>query len=285
MPGSEDLNLLVCPACHGALTVAGNEIRCRTCGPVASRAHGVLSFGGDTADAYFDERVDELNETTNNNWLFSYAQQVGLLTSHLQAAATVLDIGCGSRLPYTPRPDAVVIGVDPSADALRANSRLNVRIRTSAVRLPLPTGSVDLLVCFYSLHHMIGRTIVETRANVLECLRESARVLKPGGTLFIAENNPRGLFWLIQRLGWAPAKKILRQHLDMFFWSRPELDQLLLDATGQRAAQSVRCDTGPLTVISPLFAVPRFRVPRFVHPLNCSVSVWNKQPQASADLR
>lgn len=268
---------LTCPRCHRNLTLRGDDVRCAACGTVATLAEGVIRFQGGSGEAYFDERVDELNTTTDNNWTFSYAQQVSLLASYLERATTVLDIGCGSRLPYEPRRDAFVIGVDPSADALRANTRLNLRVHTSAVQLPVASSSIDLLVCFYSLHHMIGRSIRETRANVAECLREVARVLTPSGTLFIVENNPRSLFWLLQRWGWAPAKKILGRHLDMFFWSKGELNQLLVEATGRGVTRTVTCDANPLTMISPLFAMPQFKVFRFMHPLSCSVSIWNKE--------
>jgi hypothetical protein len=115
---------------------------------------------------------------------------------------------------------------------------------------------------------------------VINCLRECARALTPGGTLFIVENNPRSLFRLLQRWGWKPAKRILGRHLDMFFWSQSDLNQLLVEATGRGVTRTVTCDTDRLTVISPLFAVPRFKVFRFMHPLNCSVSVWNKELQA-----
>src|SRR4029077_15400542 len=115
--------------------------------------------------------------------------------------------------------------------------------------------------------------ISETRSNVTECLRESARVLAPGGTLFIIENNPRSAYRWLQQRGWLFAKKILGRHLDMFFWSPSDLNQLLVEATGHGVTRTIECDTGPLTVISPLFAVPQFKVFRFMHPLNCSVSI------------
>ena len=267
---------LMCPRCQGGLTLRGEEVRCTACGQVATLVGDILSFQPGGA-AYFDERVQELDTTTANNWSFSYAQQVSLLATHLERATTVLDVGCGSRLPYEPRRDAFVIGVDPSVDALRANTRLNLRVHASAARLPVASSSVDLLVCFYSLHHMIGGSISETRANVAGCLRECARVLVPGGTLFIVENNPRSLYRLLQQWGWPFAKRILGRHLDMFFWSQSDLNRLLVEATGRGVDRTITCDTGHLTLISPIFAVPRFKVLRFMHPLNCSVSIWNKE--------
>ena len=69
----------------------------------------------------------------------------------------------------------------------------------------------------------------------------------------------------------------MARHLDMFFWSQRDVNQLLVEATGHGVTRAIVCDTGPLTVISPLFAVPQFKVFRFMHPLNCSVSIWNKE--------
>jgi len=267
---------LACPNCHGGLTLHGEDVCCARCGTVATLIGDIVSFQ-ERGNAYFDERVHELDTTTNNNWSFSYAQQVSILSSHLEGASTVLDVGCGSRLPYEPRRDAFVIGVDPSVDALRANMRLNLRVHASATQLPVASSSVDLLVCFYSLHHMIGGSIAETRANVTGCLRECARAIVAGGTLFIVENNPRSLYGLFQQWGWPFAKQILGRHLDMFFWSQRDLNQLLVEATGRGVEHTIKCDTSWLTVISPMFAVPGFKVPRFMHPLNCSVSIWNKE--------
>jgi SAM-dependent methyltransferase len=267
---------LACPQCQGRLALHGDEIHCATCGTVAALIGDIVSFQPGTK-AYFDERVQELDTTTEFNWSFSYAQQVSLLKSHLQRARTVLDVGCGSRLPYEPTSEAFVIGVDPSVDALRANKRLNLRVHTSAARLPIASASVDLLVCFYSLHHMIGGSIAETRANVTGCLGECARSLVPGGTLFIVENNPRSLYHLAQQWGWPFAKRILGRHLDMFFWSQSDLNRLLVEATGRGVERTITCDTSWRTVIAPIFAVPSFKVPRFLHPLNCSVSIWNKE--------
>lgn len=276
---------LVCPRCHGKLAASGEDVRCQACGSVATLIGDIVSFQKKGSDAYFDQRVEELTTTTDNNWGFSYAQQVALLASHLARATTVLDVGCGARLPYEPRPDAFVIGVDPSVDALRANRRLNLRVHASGVQLPVASSSIDLLVCFYSLHHMIGTSIQETRANVAGCLRESARVLTPGGTLFIVENNPRPLYRVVQQWGWPLAKKILGPHLDMFFWTQRDLNRLLVEATGRGVTRTVTCDTSRLTVISPLFAIPQFKVFRFMHPLNCSVSIWNKELQAMPTAR
>lgn len=272
---------LACATCGRNLTVRGDAVACASCGEVAAIAGGIVTFLGGSGAAYFDTRVDELDTARANNWNVSYAQQVAMLGAHLDRALTVLDIGCGSRLPYTPRPDAFVIGIDASADALRANPRLDLRLHASAVRLPVTSSSVDLLVCFYSLHHMVGDSIRTTRVNVAACLREAARVLTPGGTLFIVENNPRSLFRHLQRWGWAPAKAVLGRHLDMFFWSQRELNQLLLEATGRGATRTVTCGTDPLAVISPVFAAPWLKVFGFMHPLSCSVSVWNKEPRSA----
>lgn len=276
---------LACPRCHRGLVLRDGTACCGLCGTVGTFRGDVISFeAGPRTPSYFDERVDELNTTTHNNWAFSYAQQVSLLESYLREARTVLDLGCGSRSPYERRPDAFIIGVDPSMHALQANKCLNLRLHTNAVRLPLASGSIDLAVCFYSLHHMIGDNIDQTRANVTRCLRECSRVLVPGGTLFIAENNPRSFFWLLQRWGWSFARKTLGRHVDMFFWSQRELDRLLLEATGRRAARTVTCDAGPLAVISPAFAVPQLKIFGFMHPLNRSVSIWTKAtPSVSSD--
>jgi ubiquinone/menaquinone biosynthesis C-methylase UbiE len=102
------------------------------------------------------------------------------------APASVLDAGCGTgillsalleELPGAER----VVEVDFALDMLRANAR-KVRdgrvqhLCADALRLPVPAGSFDLVLCFGILPHL-----EDGRAALAEFLR----VLKPGGALSV----------------------------------------------------------------------------------------------------
>ncbi len=99
--------------------------------------------------------------------------------------AVALEIGCGiGRLLRPMRARAArVIGVDISGEMIeRARRELlpdegMSLLRTDGDLADVPDGSIDLVYSFIVFQH------VPTRAAVLTYLRESARVLRPGGLL------------------------------------------------------------------------------------------------------
>ena len=110
----------------------------------------------------------------------------------------VLDVGCGTgyllrQLAVRVPEAAELTGIDaaPSmievAAALTADDR--VRYRTGvAEQLPLPAGTVDLVVSTTSFDHW-----ADQRAGLAEC----ARVLVPGGTLVLVDQFSA---WLLPTL-------------------------------------------------------------------------------------
>jgi 2-polyprenyl-6-hydroxyphenyl methylase/3-demethylubiquinone-9 3-methyltransferase len=97
------------------------------------------------------------------------------------AGKTVADIGCGGGLlaEELARLGASVIGVDPSAPSLetaRAHARaagLAIDYRPgSGEQLPVPDAWADIACCADVLEHV---------SDVAAVLRETARILKPGG--------------------------------------------------------------------------------------------------------
>jgi SAM-dependent methyltransferase len=154
--------------------VAAHLERCRQCGLEAAtpdrawttyvaRYHEVRA--GITETALDHARHPQLG--TAHDWLVA-----GLPGGH----GDVLDVACGSA-PLRPRLDVnSYLGVDLSMaelDVARARGRGPV-VRGDARALPLPTASVDTLVC------SMGLMLVDpARAAVVEF----TRVLRPGGRL------------------------------------------------------------------------------------------------------
>jgi SAM-dependent methyltransferase len=106
-------------------------------------------------------------------------------------APRLLDFGCGigaaaARLAERV-PDAQVTGVDPSADSIRSAAAMGAprtRFVVSDGRpLPFPDASFDLVYSNGTFHHI-------PHADHAAIFRELHRVLKPGGDLFVFENNP-----------------------------------------------------------------------------------------------
>jgi 2-polyprenyl-6-hydroxyphenyl methylase/3-demethylubiquinone-9 3-methyltransferase len=141
-----------------------------------------------------------------------YLKQVLARSGVDLAGKTLADIGCGGGLfaEELARLGASVIGVDPSAPSLetaRAHARaagLAIDYRLgSGEQLPLPDASADIACCVDVLEHVNDAAAV---------LRETARILKPGGIYLYDTINRTPLsrltvIWLSQDWGptaWAP---------------------------------------------------------------------------------
>jgi len=119
----------------------------------------------------------------------------------------VLDVGCGTGyfarlLARVVGPDGLVVGIDPSPKmiayaARKAGRASNCQFRVgTAESLDLPAEHFDVVVSSLVMHHLPDDLRVPA-------LREMWRVLRPGGTLLVAEAQmPRhGFGWrLLARL-------------------------------------------------------------------------------------
>jgi SAM-dependent methyltransferase len=108
------------------------------------------------------------------------------------AGRVALDVGCGegrfTRLMAGA--GARVTGIEPGPQQIRralAQPRVagETYVEVGAEALPTDSGSVDLVVFFNSLHHV-------PVAGIDRALAEAARVLRPGGQLYIAEPLAEG---------------------------------------------------------------------------------------------
>ena len=107
----------------------------------------------------------------------------------------VLDIGCGagqtliaSRLGD----DVLACGVDPVAAALALGRTLTDRVHFGAAMgeaLPFADASFDLVVSRVALPYM----------NIPRALDEMARVLRPGGTVWLSLHSPAFAFRTMRR--------------------------------------------------------------------------------------
>ena len=155
--------------------------------------------------AYYDERFAITHDARSARQ--ARAEVERLLGRPVRAGEVVLDPGCGTGWHAaglrTALPAAVVIGGDLSAGML-AKARAagaGPLLQADAARLPLATGSVDLVVTRGVLHHL---------PDVVAALAEWHRVLRPGGAVVVvSEPTPtverhgrvlvRGLLPLLRR--------------------------------------------------------------------------------------
>jgi SAM-dependent methyltransferase len=103
-----------------------------------------------------------------------------LLPAPAREGTRIADVGCGTGIVTVRllRPGRSVIGIDRSAGmASVAAGRLPGRIALgSAIRLPLASGSLDVVTMVWLLHLL-------SPADSAAAVAEAARVLRPGGLL------------------------------------------------------------------------------------------------------
>jgi 2-polyprenyl-6-hydroxyphenyl methylase / 3-demethylubiquinone-9 3-methyltransferase len=141
--------------------------------------NGIYNAPGDIW--WDDDQPMSVIGTALNPVRLRYLNQVLGRSGAGPAGKTLADIGCGGGLfaEELARLGANVIGVDPSAPSLqtaRAHAEaagLAIDYRQgSGEQLPLPDASADIACCVDVLEHV---------SDVPAVLRETARILKPGG--------------------------------------------------------------------------------------------------------
>lgn len=197
-----------------------------------------------------------------------YAQQAQAVFQRLPRADVILDVGCGPRLLYDRYHGQQVIGLDPSVEALRQNWDVTTRLQGSATRIGLPSASVDAIVCFYSLHHIVGRTVIDTLARVEASLRELRRVLVRDGSLLVVEVSPWWPMVALQRGLWA-----LRPW-PMFFWTRRQLTRLVAEEVPGATLEVTTFRVPWRVMLPPAYALPWLRIPRGVYPFTLLLYHW-----------
>ena len=107
------------------------------------------------------------------------------VSNRLSGSETILDAGCGSGefgvLKKCGKPHhATIVGMDISMDSMEQNEILDQRIVGDLENIPLPDGSVDLVVCESVLEHLEKPQAV---------FSEFSRVLNSGGYLVLRTFN------------------------------------------------------------------------------------------------
>lgn len=268
-------SLLACPACKGALSIRPGPLAC-SCGFKGEYRNNIL-LARPTEDLSFFDGLNETMVTGNKGpgvKRLCYDRQVSFVEHLLAPDQVVLDVGCGPTLPYRNEAGAFIVGLESSYEGIGSNRQIDLGIFGDAATLPLQNDSVDVIVCFYSLHHMVGETMTETRGNLDRAFREFGRVLKQGGQLCVFEICPWPVTWLFERVVWNSARRILGSRLDMFFWAAEPLSALGQNGLPDAQFELVGFPTPALTVFPPAFSLPWLKLPRFLYPFSTKLYHW-----------
>src|SRR5438477_1943856 len=166
-------------------------------------------------------------------WERDCARMAAELPRHCRLVA---DVGCGPGNSATYSRDAVqsVVAIAPARAMLHRARRRDPRLlllRADAARLPLRDASVDA-VTFHSVLYLLS-----DRAAVL---RETARVLRPGGRAVLLEPRNaagatrKGLLRALSRPGWAITALLWRVVSGWYGRLAPDELRALAEAAGLR---------------------------------------------------
>jgi ubiquinone/menaquinone biosynthesis C-methylase UbiE/uncharacterized protein YbaR (Trm112 family) len=215
---SSTLDLLSCPICHGALSLASSQgsaivktgtLSCSTCQETFPIQHGIPHF-------IKAEDLNGLNKPFAHmydwfSWIYSAFSKIGFLflgTTDSRARREVLSrlepnggrvlevsIGPGVNLPFLLSSPAIgeVFGLDISIGQL---NRCNALVRRKGWSVDLFLGNGEQLPfnddSFDSVFHIGG---INFFTNQQKAINEMIRVAKPGSRLIICDENESGAQW------------------------------------------------------------------------------------------
>lgn len=271
--------LLACPLCGHPLKIQDEKIICSNSDFTSEIRDGVLMTLQQTS--FFDDKYEVMQKghATNEDTHICYQRQVAYLEKFLNESVSeemvVLDIGCGPALPYRFPEKTFVIGLEPSFPAIHANHDIHLKIAGSATAIPLAHQSVDTIICFYSIHHMTGKTLKENQEILSKVFREFQRVIKPNGSIFVFEVSPVFPFNFLQKIFWNLAKIILRKKLDMQFWNAQDMSKIGQKEMPNARLKDVSFKTSPFEIFPLAFSLPWLKIFRFMFPFDFKLYRWS----------
>ncbi len=151
----------------------------------------------------------------------------------------VLDIGCGSRVYYNCKNLRSWTGIDVSMAMMdkvvffdEISSEKIKMSQGDAVEPEFDDNSFDTICSFFVIHHLARKNEIESRRRVLSALQNAYRMLRPGGTLVVAENaagpfeRPYHLFY---SLFYSAAKKLFKIEMP-YFWRKKDFIEISREA-------------------------------------------------------
>ncbi len=199
------LDLLACPRCGGNMGAGARQLSCFSCGTQYDIRGGIpvlMPEGIDLEHLAEEEKLGQLmadapesekDALSEEQWKLSKKEYWDFVRGRIGTGKTVVNIGCGVDTTFLEMADGnTLVAFDLMCSLLERlhgeyGSRFNV---TGAVQaLPFRSGSFDAICCIDLIHHE-----PEKLSDIFDSF---ARILKPGGMLFLEDINAWGItqFW------------------------------------------------------------------------------------------
>lgn len=141
--------------------------------------------------------------------LDTYASIRESIAEALRGTGRLLDIGNGGVFDYDVSLAGQIVALDLFLDEIDTSAYPpHVTFRAgSALDIPEQANAFDASVMVMLLHHIVGRNVAASVANLRVAIGEAMRVVKPGGKLVVIESCVPGWFYALERLAFPLASR------------------------------------------------------------------------------
>lgn len=172
---------------------------------------------------HFDRIASDYSKASDT-WSVVY-RRIGELVRPVIAGKDVLDIGNGGFFPYDTRDARSVTVLDISPAMLDRLDAPNIRKVVGDARdlSPIPNASQDAVLYLLCLHHICGRNRAQTITYLEKIFTSADRVLRPGGSVMIAEPVTGGWVNAAERLFFPLTRAALAvKNVPMIYFHHPD---------------------------------------------------------------
>lgn len=204
--------------------------------------------------------------SSNINSIDTYQSMSKAINLELAGINYLLDIGNGGVFDYDTTLVKKIVGVDLFLDALPDEISIPANVSMfhgSAMNLPGGLDKFDGVVMVMLLHHLVGKTVDQSRQNVHRAIAEAYRVLGLGGKFIIMESCVPNWFYRFEKLVFRPASSLIElflKHPPTLQFPRSEILKMM-GAAGFTNITSKSITKGKYVVQY------GFKVPSFITPV------------------
>jgi SAM-dependent methyltransferase len=199
------LDLLACPRCGGEIGPGETQVSCFSCGTQYEVRGGIpvlMPDGIDLEHLAEEEKLGEIMTDTlatdkdalsEEQWKLSKKEYWDFVREKTGTGKTLVNIGCGVDTAFLELADGnTIVAFDLMCSLLermRDEHGSSMNVAGAVQALPFRDGAFDAVCCVDLVHHEPDRL-----AAIFESF---ARILAPGGMLFLMDINAWGLtqFW------------------------------------------------------------------------------------------